>query len=86
MRWAGAGPADLFKQCVKGGEFAGGAVVLKHAAQHHDAWLCDVGAHQLVHHIFAEDQAPHHLAVPGYAYISHPLHLMHPTRQVADSC
>lgn len=70
------GVAHLLKQSVKGGEFAGGAVVLQHAAQHHDAGLGDVAAHQLVHHILAEHQAMHHHAVARSAYISHPLHLM----------
>ena len=45
----------LFKQGVKGRQFATCAVVLKHAAQQHDPGLQDVGLHQLVYHILAED-------------------------------
>lgn len=70
--------AYLLEQGVKGGELASGAVVLQHVAQHHDAWLADVRAHQLVHHILAEHEPIHHPAVARSAYISHPLHLMQP--------
>ena len=72
------GWAYLLEQGVKGGELASGAVVLQHAAQHHDTWLADVRTHQLVHHILAEHQPIHHPAVARSAYISHPLHLMQP--------
>ena len=80
------GVADLLKQSVKRGEFAGGAVVLQHAAQHHDAGLGDVAAHQLVHHILAEHQAMHYPAVARSAYISHPLHLMQPSCPSLRGC
>ena len=65
----------LFKQGIKERQLAHGAVVLQHAAQHHDAWLCDVCAHQLVHHILAENQAMHNTAVIRRATANHPLHL-----------
>jgi len=67
----------LLQQSVKGGEFASGAVILQHAAQHHDAWLHNLSAHQLVHHVLAEHQPIDKPAVSRVAHISNSLHLMH---------
>ncbi len=71
------GGTCLLQQSVKGGKFASGAVILQHAAQHHDAWLHNLSAHELVHHVLAEHQPIDKPAVSRLAHISNSLHLMH---------
>lgn len=80
------GGTCLLQQSVEGREFASGAVILQHAAQHHDTGLHNVSAHELVHHVLAEHQSVDKPAVSRLAHISNSLHLMHKLQAVMRDC